>query len=340
VAYNGSSTTQSGFAALVQELVQARALEELRARAVHAMPGMYVPGYFVKGTNTIRYARYADLSLNTTPLTEGVPPTDQALTISSEFFTAAQYGQTVAVSDLAQLDSPHDLIGIGAERIAYQATRTMDTLVRDTIHSTARTAAIQGATGTATVTTNATTAVTTNLNGWLVKRMATDLLANNVAPFADGFYRLIIHPNQQFDLVTDTSTNGFIELNKYVSDLPALTNEIGRFGQCRIIVSSDAFRATGAAPTTYSSTGANYSALFLAPDAYTIGDSQTLQSYFVAPGGDHTDPLAQVSLLGYKMRFGSKLLHVAKSTADGDNGTAAGLGLARYRILRTTASIS
>ncbi len=75
----------------------------------HAMPGMYVPARFVKGTNTLRYARYADLAVSTTVLTEGTAPTDDALTISSEFFTAAQYGATVAVSDLDNLDSPHDL---------------------------------------------------------------------------------------------------------------------------------------------------------------------------------------------------------------------------------------
>jgi len=334
-------TSQAGFGALVQELVQARALEELRARAVHAMPGLYVPGRFVKGTNVIRYARYADLDINTTPLTEGAPPTDDALTISSEFFTAAQYGGTLAVTDLAQLDNPHDLISIAAERVAYKATRSMDNLVRNTIHSTARTAAIQGATASQTVVANAATAVAAPINGWLVKRLVADMLAANVQPFADGFFRLIIHPNQSFDLLTDTSTNGFIELNKYVSDLPALTNEVGRFGGCRIIVSSDAFRAAASAPTTYATSGAVYNALFLAPDAYTIGDSQTLQSYFVAPGGDHTDPLAQKALVGYKMRFGSKLLHTSTdTTAAGDNGVATGLGLARYRILRTTSSIS
>jgi N4-gp56 family major capsid protein len=334
-------SSQAGFGALVQELVQARALEELRARAVHAMPGLYVPGRFVKGTNTIRYARYADLDISTTPLTEGAAPTDDALTISSEFFTAAQYGATVAVTDLAQLDNPHDLISIAAERVAYKATRSMDNLVRNNIHSTARTAAIQGATASQTIAVNAATAVSAPINGWLVKRMVADLLAANVQPFADGFFRLIIHPNQSFDLLTDTSTNGFIELNKYVSDLPALTNEVGRFGGCRIIVSSDAFRAAASAPTTYAAAGAVYNALFLAPDAYTIGDSQTLQSYFVAPGGDHTDPLAQKALVGYKMRFGSKLLHVSTdTTTSGDNGAATGLGLARYRILRTTSSIS
>lgn len=326
-----TTTSTSGFSDLVTQLVQARALEELRARAVHAMPGLYVPGRFVKGTTSIRYARYADLSTNLTPLVEGTPPTDDALTISSQYFTAAQYGGTVALTDLAQLDSPHDLISIAAERVAYKATRTMDNLVRNAIHSTSRTAAqsgayqIYGATGATAVTANATTAATANMTGWHIKRMVADLLTANVAPFADGFFRLIIHPNQQFDLLTDTTANGFIELNKYVSDLPALTNEIGRFGQCRIIVSSDAFRAAGSAPTTYSSTGAVYSALFLAPDAYTIGDSQTLQSYFVAPGGDHSDPIAQKALVGYKMRFGSLLLD--------ESG-------ARHRILRTAASIS
>jgi hypothetical protein len=68
-----------------------------------------------------------------------------------------------------------------------------------------------------------------------------------------------------------------------------------------------------------------YNALFLGPDAYAIGDSQTLQSYFVAPGGDHSDPLAQKALVGYKMRFGTLLLDEAG---------------ARYRILKTQATVS
>ena len=78
-----TTTATSGFSDLVQELVSARAAEELRARAVHAMPGLYVPARFIKGTNTLRYARYADLGVNTTPLSEGTPPTDGELTISS-----------------------------------------------------------------------------------------------------------------------------------------------------------------------------------------------------------------------------------------------------------------
>ncbi len=319
-----TTTSTTNFSDLVTQLVSARAEEELRARAVHAMPGMYVPARFIKGTNTLRYARYADLAVSTTVLTEGTAPTDDALTISSEFFTAAQYGATVAVSDLANLDSPHDLISIAAERVAYKAVRSMDHLVRDEIFSSALTSAVFGATGATTLTANtANSAVATTglLSGAFVKQMVARLKGSNVPQFADGTYRCIIHPAQEYDLVSDTSVNGWIEAHKYVNNVPLLTNEIGQFAGVRFIVSSDAKVTTGAG----ASSGNVYSALFLGPDAYTIGDSQTLQSYFVAPGGDHTDPLAQKALVGYKMRFGSLLLDEAG---------------ARYRVLKTQATVA
>ena len=319
-----TTTSTSGFSDLVTQLVAARAEEELRARAVHAMPGMYVPARFVKGTNTLRYARYADLAVSTATLTEGTAPTDDALTISSEFFTAAQYGATVAISDLANLDSPHDLISIAAERVAYKAVRSMDTLVRDNIHANVLTSAVYGATGATTLTqntANSAVAAAGVLTGAFVKQMVARLKGSNVPQFADGTYRCIIHPAQEYDLVSDTTVNGWIESRKYVDNTPLLTGEIGMFAGVRFIVSSDAkvYATAGA------SSGNVYTALFLGPDAYTIGDSQTLQSYFVAPGGDHTDPLAQKALVGYKMRFGSLLL---------DNAGA------RYRILKTQATVA
>lgn len=319
-----TTTSTTNFSDLVTQLVAARAEEELRARAVHAMPGLYVPARFVKGTNTLRYARYADLAVSTTTLTEGTAPTDDALTISSEYFTAAQYGATVAVSDLANLDSPHDLISIAAERVAYKAVRSMDTIVRDNIHANAATSAIFGATGATTLTANtANSAVATTglLSGAFVKQMVARLKGANVPAFADGTYRCIIHPSQEYDLVSDTTVNGWIESRKYVDNTELLTGEIGMFAGVRFIVSSDAKVYT----TAGASSGNVYNALFLGPDAYTIGDSQTLQSYFVAPGGDHSDPLAQKAIVGYKMRFGSLLLDEAG---------------ARYRILKTQATVS
>jgi hypothetical protein len=288
------------------------------------MPGLYVPARFIKGTNTLRYARYADLAVSTATLTEGTAPTDDALTISSEYFTAAQYGATVAISDLANIDSPHDLISIAAERIAYKAVRSMDTIVRDNIHANVLTSAVYGATASATLTqntANSAVAAAGLLTGSFVKQMVARLKGANVPQFADGTYRCIIHPAQEYDLVSDTSVNGWIESRKYVDNTELLTGEIGQFAGVRFIVSSDAkvYATAGAA------SGNVYNALFLGPDAYAIGDSQTLQSYFVAPGGDHNDPLAQKAIVGYKMRFGSLLLDEAG---------------ARYRVLKTQATVS
>ena len=319
-----TTTGTSGFSDLVTQLVSARAEEELRARAVHAMPGMYVPARFIKGTNTLRYARYADLSPSTATLTEGTAPTDDALTISSEFFTASQYGATVAISDLANIDSPHDLISIAAERVAYKAVRSMDNIVRDNIHSNAATSSIFGATGATTLTANtanSAVAVAGVLTGAFVKQMVARLKGANVPAFSDGYYRCIIHPAQEYDLISDTAVNGWIEARKYVDNTQLLTGEIGQFAGVRFLVSSDAKVNTGVG----ASSGNVYSALFLGPDAYAVGDSQTLQSYFVAPGGDHNDPLAQKAIVGYKMRFGVLVLDEAGS---------------RIRVLKTQATVA
>lgn len=319
-----TNTGQSGFSDLVTQLVAARAEEELRARAVHAMPGMFVPARFIKGTNSLRYARYADLAPSTATLTEGTAPTDDALTISSEFFTAKQYGATVAISDLANLDSPHDLISIAAERVAFKAVRSMDNIVRDNIHSTVGTAAVFGATGATTIganPANSAVAAAGVLTGAFVKQMVARLKGANVPAFADGYYRCIIHPAQEYDLITDTAVNGWIEARKYTDPTNILTGEIGQFAGVRFLVSSDAKVDAGVG----AGSGNVYSALFLGPDSYAVGDSQTLQSYFVAPGGDHNDPLAQKAIVGYKMRFGTLVLDEAG---------------ARLRVLKTQATVA
>jgi len=308
MAYVNTGTTN--FSVLVQDLVQAKAEQELRARLVHANPDAYVHGRFVKGTNQIRFARYSDLGANATALGEGVPPTSQTMSISSDAFSALQYGQTLSITDLAQLDSPHDLISVASDRLARQAAETMDLVVRDVLAAgtSVAYAPIIGAAGALTTVTarNQITAAA-RLDGALVKKTVAALKAANVPAFADGTYRCIIHPFQEYDLISDTSVNGWLEANKYVDNTPLITGEIGKFAGVRFVVSSNAkvFAAAGAASANV------YSAHFFGPDSYTVGDSQTLQAYFTAPGGNHSDPLAQMAIAGWKMRFGAKLLDLA-----------------------------
>lgn len=272
---------------------------ELRAKLPHAMPGNYQPTSFIKGTNLVRLARYADLSAVTTALTEGTPPTALALTIASEAFSATQIGAVLEVTDLAQLDSPHDPIALTAERAGRQAALSIDRLVRDILVAGT---SVQYVTQTARnllATSNVVTAAQ-------VKKMIANLKRNNVPTFPDGYYRSIIHPDVVYDLQIDTATGAWLDI-KYTDSIGLISGEIGRFAGTRFIESSEAWTD----PNGGASSVTAYSTIFFGPGAYTLADSQNLSSYFIPPGGDHSDPIAQKAAVGWKVRFGCMLVDEA-----------------------------
>ena len=325
------TNSSNAYSALITELVASQAQENLRNRLVHAMPGNYTSGRFQKGSNEIRYARYPDL----TPLgvadtlTEAGAPAEYDLTVTTESFVPKQYGKVLKISDLAQLDSPHDLISIASERLARVATESMDNIIRDVIAQGtnrifAGDSASRGDLGAGND--------SDKLTGLAIKKAVAKLKAANVPTFADGFYRAIIHPGVEFDLLTDTSANGFLEATKYTKSLDLLNGEIGAYAGVRFMVSPNAKVFTGAG----SQDKDVYSTFLFGPDAYIVGDSQTLQSYFVAPGGDHSDPIAQVATLGFKMRFGA-ILRGEGTTGEFD-GSNTSTGQPRYLRIESTAT--
>ena len=294
------STATSNFSALVMEVVGKSAEQELRSKLVHAMPGNYLPTSFIKGTNLVRLARYADVAAVTTALTEGTTPTALALTIASEAFSATQVGAVFELTDLSLIDSPHDLIAINAERAGRQAAASIDELVKTILVAGA---SVQYVTATSRVLLATSNVVT----GAQVKKMVANLSRNNVPTFGDGFYRSIIHPDVVYDLFTDTATGGWMDASKYVDNTPLLNGELGRYHRVRFQETAAAFVAVDGGAASV----AAYSTIFFGPDAYTLADSQNLSSYFVPPGGDHADPLAQIAKIGWKVRFGCILVDEA-----------------------------
>lgn len=302
------STAASNFSALVQEVVQKAAEQELRTSLVHTIPGNYIQARQVKGTNLVRFARYADVAAQTTALTEGSPPTAQSLTIASEAFSATQIGGVFEITDLATIDSPHDLISINAERAGRQAAATIDILVREIL---AAGASVQYVTATSRVTLATSNIVT----GAQIKRMVALLSRVNVPTFGDGFYRAIIHSDVVYDLFTDTANGGWMDASKYVDNMPLLKGELGRYHRVRFLETGGTGTGTAAGAKVFVDGGASnadvYSTIFLGPDAYALSDSQPLNAYFVAPGGNHSDPIAQLAKIGWKTRFGCMLVDEA-----------------------------
>lgn len=302
------STATAGFSALVQEVIAKKAEEELRTNLVHTIPGNYLPATIIKGTNRIRFARYADAAAQTTALTEGTPPTALSLTIASEGASATQIGAVFEITDLAELDSPHDLIALNAERAGRQAAATIDVLVREVL---AAGASVQYVTATS----RALLATSNVVTGAQVKKMVALLSRNNVPTFGDGFYRAIVHSDVVYDLFIDTANGGWMDATKYVDNTPLLKGELGRYHRVRFLETGGT--GTGANPgaKVFPDAGAAsadvYSTIFLGPDAYALAANQRLASYFVAPGGTHSDPIAQLAKIGWKTRFGCMLIDEA-----------------------------
>lgn len=302
------STATSNFSALVQEVVAKSAEDELRTKLVHTFPGNYLPARIVKGTNFFRFARYADAAGQTAALTEGTPPTAQSLTIATEGASATQIGGVFEITDLATLDSPHDLIAVNAERAGRQAAASIDILVREIL---AAGASVQYATGAA----RSSLATTSILTGALVKKMVAILSKNNVPTFGDGFYRAIIHSDPVYDLFTDTANGGWMDATKYVDNMPLIKGELGRYHRVRFLETGGLGTGTNPGAKVFPDAGASsadvYSTFFFGPDAYAYLDNMALQSYFIAPGGDHSDPIAQLAKIGWKTRFGCMLVDEA-----------------------------
>jgi N4-gp56 family major capsid protein len=302
------STATSNFSALVQEVVQKSAEQELRTNLVHTIPGNYIQARIQKGTNLVRFARYADVAAQTTALTEGTAPTSQALTIDSEGVTATQVGGVFEITDLGSLDSPHDLIAINAERAGRQAAVTIDVLVREIL---AAGASVQYVTATS----RATLAASNTVTGAIIKKLVRNLTRNNVPMFADNFYRAIVHADVVYDIFTDGATGGWMDASKYAASVQLLKGELGMYHGVRFLQTGGLGSGTDPGAKVFIDGGASsaevYSTYFFGPDSYALADSQPLSAYFIAPGGDHSDPIAQLAKIGWKTRFGAMLVDAA-----------------------------
>ena len=303
-AMAGQLTLTPGFDKTVTALVERRIIETLREVSRWLVPGSYIPGTFIPGTNLIRHIAYGDLPVSTGIIAvEGLPPDEIPLNIGYAEYAASQRGRLVGISDVALKMSPHELMAVAAEKVAYDALMTVDRSIA---------AAVIAGTGITLTVSDVAKGVQAND----IRRWVTDLKNAHVPTFPDGFYLAMIHPDVVYDLQTDPSIGGWLEVSKYADPSRLLNGEVGRLYGVRFIETTIG-TVTRAATDTYNT-------VLFGPDYFAFGDLQTVETYMVRPGGDHTDPLAQKALVGYKGMWGAK-------TLEGTNLNAA-TGGPRYGI--------
>ena len=80
-----------------------------------------------------RVRKYESLPKATEPLTEGVTPNAQALTVTPMTATVKQYGGWAAITDVLQLTAIDNNITQATKVLASQAGRTLDTVTREVL---------------------------------------------------------------------------------------------------------------------------------------------------------------------------------------------------------------
>lgn len=185
-----------------------------------------------KGTS-IEFRKFNSLEIPKESLTEGVTPTGKDLDITAIKATAKQEGDYVKVSDVLDMQGKDPVITETSELLGEQAALTIDTRIRDIV--TAGTT-VQYAGGKAN---RDALTISDVLNGKEVRKAKKRLKKNNIKPFSDGCYHMIIDADQEYDFKEDTTGNGFVEVMKYAKPENMLTGEIGKYDGVRIRVSSN-----------------------------------------------------------------------------------------------------
>ena len=290
-----AQTTASAFQAAITFTVQAKVLENLRDDLIWANPAWSEQGRFDPASDMLTFLSFPDLSSTTpqTPLTEGSPPTARAISMNTVTVSTAQYGDLVNITDLAKVKAPRDIVAIASERVSRTAREVMDTITRDNIFM-GGTAFYQ-----AGDTTRAGLASTDTITGADLIKLRSTMKAANVPLPSDGFYRLILSINQTYDLLSETTAvTGFAPVSQYTDRVENIfKGEIGTLHGFRVMEADTA--------PTFSSTTTVYAGLAMGDiKGWGSGELQTFQAYHIAPGGDHTDPLAQLEKVGWKVNFG------------------------------------
>lgn len=258
------------------------------------------------GTGVVYWTKWADLPIVTAGQGEGVATTALSMSATNVTGSTAQYDAAVSISDILAYTSFGDVMKGAIERLAYNAGLSIDTVVRNAISTTLT---VQNATGVAAA---AWTSIP--VTGYLtineIKKGVRTLRRNNAMEQTDGYFVAVAHPDVLFDLMTDATTGGWIDANKYTDGNASklLKGEVGRLGGVRFLETSNAYvRNTGV-----TSSSSIYVTTMLGRDAFGVTDLQNLKTYVKGFGSaGAADPTDKVATAGWKTTFGVTPLNAA-----------------------------
>ena len=305
---------------LLKQIVQNIVLEQFAKK--QALPEK-------AGKNSVRFFRYVEP--NTTDiksLSEGDGHTSNTawakgaykeMTLEYVDVTLSQYGQVIGISDLLTAQELFNHLEQATTVNGQDAALHLDTKIAYTLGDDT------SITGGTSITSNKisrfagaagyySAAPTSSqvMTGLELLDTATALKVNN-APTTNGYYTAVADPRVLRDLQNDSD---WISSRHYGDPEAIMKGEVGRYAGIRCIETTNAYQtehgAAAAKRVTYNAAGGVYSTFVFGDQAFGTVDLASQSPYApkmqIAQGPDKTDPLAQLTTVGFKTYYGQKIL--------------------------------
>lgn len=301
-AENVQTTVSAGLSAEMKTFYDMTLIDEAQANLVHDQFGQKRP-IPANGGKVIEFRKFAPLAKATTPLTEGVTPDGKQLSVSTVTATVSQYGDYITQSDMLELTALDNTILESAKLLGRQAGATLDTVVRNVLHSGTNVMYAEKKTenGAEEVLSRADLDENCVITVELIQRAVAKLRAQN-APTINGKYVGIIHPYVAYDLMRDPE---WIDAHKYAQPENLYEGEIGEIAGVRFVQTTEA--------KIYANEGglAVFGTLILGDGAYGVteingGGLEIIVKQRGSSGA--ADPLDQRSSVGWKAIKTAELL--------------------------------
>ena len=305
---NTNVTTAQGMSVEMQTFYEKQLIKTAEPDLIFDQFGQKAP-IPKNGGKEIQFRKYSQLPKQLTPLTEGVTPDGQTMTVSEVKAEVSQYGGYVTLSDVLDLTAIDNNVVQATNVMASQAGRTLDTITRDVVCAGTNVFyAPKIVSGVKTaVASRGSMDETSGLDVDTIMKAVAFLRAQN-APKIDGSYIGVVHPYAAYDLRKDPD---FVEWNKYTTPEKMWNGEIGKIGDVRFIENSEAkiFNdGTAQSPTcpSYTESGTTkymsvFMTMILGANAYGITSVEGGGLQHIVKGlGAGEDPLNQRSTVGWK----------------------------------------
>lgn len=201
------------------------------------------------GGKTIEFRKYAPLEKALTPLSEGVTPNGQKLSVSTITATVSQYGGFIELSDVLILTAIDNNLVEATKLLGSQAGRTLDTITRDII-----TAGTNVTYANSKSSRGALTASTDKLTVADIRKAVRKLKLYNTPRFGK-YYVGIIHPDASYDLMDD---NDWKYPHQYVDTENMYNGELGEIAGVRFAETTEAKVITASTPLPGKTSASGY----------------------------------------------------------------------------------